>query len=182
MTVASRRRPQVASRFSRVCLLFSLTAAVFWTVPPSRVHAVDLHAFWDRRCASCHRHAGEFARNHLKVKDGQLVGRKPDRNLCAFLVEHGAGPDLADDVCKMLTAQAATRSLFKDRCATCHDTAAELARTGLVPGDGGALKGKESGRDLAEFLITHGKFDPGELAIVADTLRRVFLEVHDAGK
>lgn len=144
--------------------------------------AADLHAFWDSRCATCHRHAGEFARNHLKVRDGRLTGRKADRDVCAFLVEHGAGEALADAVCHMLTAQSATPSLFKENCASCHETAAELARTGLVSGDGGTLKGKENGRDLAEFLVTHGTLEPGAMATVVETLRRVYREVHDAGK
>lgn len=176
--ISNARRGDRRTGLSGVVLALSLLAA--W--PPAPAFATDLHAFWDSRCASCHRHAGEFARNHLKIKDGRLAGRKPGRDVCAFLVEHGAGPELADGVCRMLAAQSATPSLFKERCAGCHETAAELARTGIVASDGGALKGKQNGRELGPFLAAHGKLEPGELAIVMDTLRRVHHEVHDAAK
>lgn len=149
---------------------------------PADAQTADLHAFWDSRCANCHRHAGEFSRNHFKLKDGRLVGRNPARDICAYLIGHGAGETRAAPVCAMLTAQAETPSLFKNNCASCHETAADLARTGLVQSDGGALKGKDNGRDIAEFLTTHGKLEAGEVAIVVETLKRVYREVHDAGK
>lgn len=167
------RRP--ISRTASWALMLALGVAV----PGLKTAAAasDLHAFWDNRCADCHRHAGEFARNHLKLKDGRLIGRSPARDICAYLVGHGAGDAMAGPLCAMLTAQAGTRSLFKDKCASCHDTAADLARTGLVAGDGGTLKGKDNGRDVAEFLAEHGKLDPGEVPIVVETLKRVFKEV-----
>lgn len=169
----------VAARAVSVAAAIALALGLFVTSPAPRAMAADLHAFWDSRCASCHRHAGEFARNHLKIKDGRLAGRRPDRDICAFLVEHGAGPEQAEGVCKMLTAQSATPSLFKNKCAACHDTAAELARTGLVRGASGTLQTKADGRDLTDLLRSHGGLEPSEAAIVVETLRRVFDEVHD---
>lgn len=160
----------------------AMVLALAVALPASGAQAADLHAFWDSRCANCHRHAGDFARNHFKLKDGRLFGRNPARDICAYLVGHGAGEEMAQPVCAMLTAQAGTPSLFKNKCASCHETAADLARTGLASGDGGALKGKDNGRDIAEFLTTHGKLEAGEVATVVETLKRVYREVHDAGK
>lgn len=174
VTSTSITRPQGRGKWLYGAIL---ALPLVCAIPGPCVFAADLHAFWDSRCANCHRHAGEFARNHLKIKDGRLTGRNPERDVCAFLVGHGAGEALAGAVCQMLSAQSATPSLFKQKCAGCHETAADLARTGLVPGDGGALKGKSNGRELAEFLVTHGKLEAGELQILVQTLQRVATEV-----
>ncbi len=175
--------PKLRSQGRRTWLVaVAVTLTIAGMMPAPRAFAVDLHAFWDSRCASCHRHAGEFARNHLKVKEGRLAGRKPDRDVCAFLVGHGAGEERAEEVCRMLTAQSATPSVFKAKCAGCHETAADLARTGLVRDDGGALNGRTGGRELGVLLEGHGKLEPGELAIVVETLLRVYFEVHGTGK
>lgn len=175
------RRRIESARAAAVAAAIALALGLLVTSPAPRALAADLHAFWDSRCAGCHRHAGEFARNHLKVKDGRLVGRQPDRDVCAFLSGHGAGPGLADDVCAMLTAQATTPSLFKDKCAGCHDTAAELARTGLVRRAPHTLQSKADGRDLDELLRTHGKLEAVEAARLLETLQRVYSEVHGVG-
>lgn len=164
------------------CGAIVLAAMAAVAVTAGAASARDLHDFWDNRCASCHGHAGEFSRNHFKLLDGRLVGRNPARDVCGYLVNHGAGADMAAPVCAMLTAQAATPSLFKSKCAGCHETAADFARTGLVAGEGGTLKGKQNGRDIAEFLTGHGKLDAGEVAKVVSTLKRVYLEVHDGAK
>lgn len=139
--------------------------------------ATDLHAFWDSRCAECHRHAGAFARDHFTVRDGKLIGRNPTRDICAFLQEHGAGPEMAGPVCAMLTAQAATPSLFKSKCASCHGPAAGFARSSLVAGEAGTLKGKDNGRDIADFLVTHGDVSAAERGQLVETLKRVHQEV-----
>lgn len=145
--------------------------------PAAPVSAADLHAFWDDRCAECHRHAGEFARNHLKVQDGRLVGRKASRDICDFIAKHGAGETLAGPICAMLTAQAQTRSLFKDTCGGCHGTAADLARGHLAATKDGTLMGKSNGREIGPFLSSHGGLAAGEIPLVVEALNRVYREV-----
>lgn len=170
---ATRREPRI--RRGSAGAVVAVLALLATGVPRSR--AADLHAFWDDRCAECHRHAGEFARNHLTLKDGRLVGSKPKRDVCAFLVTHGAGEALAAPICAMLSAQAATPSLFRDKCAACHGTAAELARAGLATAPDGTVHAKSGGREIADFLASHGGLAVDEIPHLAATLRRVLGEV-----
>lgn len=146
------------------------------TVASGPAAPADLHAFWDDRCAECHGHAAQFARNHLKLKDGRLVGSRASRDVCQFLASHGAGPEMAQPLCAMLAAQAATPSLFKQKCAGCHQTAADLARASLVL-EAGVLKGKANGKPLAGFLVSHGAVTAEEEARLVATLTRVLTEV-----
>jgi hypothetical protein len=159
----------------RLSQMLSLVAVV--AVPTGDAAATDLHDIWDSRCAGCHRHAGEFARNHFEVKDGRLVGRKPTRDICGFLASHGGAAAEAKAICAMLTAQAQTPSLFKAKCAGCHESAAALARTGLVTAADGVLKGRQNGQEVAAFLATHGGLAAAEIPTMVGTLTRVLGEV-----
>lgn len=121
--------------------------------------AIDLHQFWDGRCSACHGHAGPFARSHLTVRDGRLVGRH-NADLKTFLTQHESGATQADGIYTMLLAQAQTKPIFQQKCAGCHETAAEFARTSLTLRDG-VVVGKSNGKPIAEFLTKHGKLVPG---------------------
>jgi mono/diheme cytochrome c family protein len=138
--------------------------------------AVDLHHFWDQRCAECHGHAGAFARRFLKVEDGRLVGVHHRHDLATFMGQHEMGPELVAPMQAMLLAQVATPPVFQQKCARCHGTAAEFARTSLTLPEG-VLTGRESGRPVAEYLLRHGRLTEAERPIVVESLNRVLREV-----
>lgn len=143
--------------------------------------AVDLHEFWDLRCHECHGHAGDFARRHLKVEQGQLVGRhRSGEQLKSFLGRHEMGPDSADGVYRMLLVQAQTKPVYQQKCAGCHQTAAEFARASLSRKDG-VLVGRANGLPVAEFLKGNGKLIQEEIPLVASSLARVLDEVQAGG-
>jgi len=138
----------------------------------------DLHRYWDERCGHCHGHAADFARDSLRVVDGRLIGRR-HQDLAGFLDRHQGGVPQAERgrVLAMLHAQAGERSLFRDRCADCHGSAAELGRRELIAREG-ALYGRYSGRRIADFLTMHGSLAPAERAHMLEVLTRVEREVH----
>lgn len=142
--------------------------------------AVDLHQFWDGRCSECHGHAGAFARSHLTIRDGQLIGRH-NADLKQFLARHESGAAQADGVYTMLLAQVQTKPIFQQKCTGCHDTAAEFARTSLVLRDG-VVVGQQNGKPIAEFLKRHGKLAPDEVPEIVESLTRVLGEVGGSTK
>lgn len=142
--------------------------------------AADLHRLWDTECASCHDHAGAFARQQLSLKDGILTGSRPGRDLETFLARHTRlRPDEIAAVLAMLKTQAAQPDLFRQQCSICHRSAAELAR-GLTLRDD-RLYGRYSNRPIDQFLISHGRLTPEEITQFLAILRRVEGEVHRPG-
>lgn len=137
---------------------------------------LDLHRYWDDRCAECHGHSAAFARKHLRVVDGKLAGKSHRSGIEGFLANHHANAELAPQLIAMLTAQATTVPVYAAKCAGCHETAAQLARGSL------ALKGedvvvKSSGIPVAELLKRHGKLTPPEATEMVETLKRIVREV-----
>jgi len=143
---------------------------------PTGASGIDLHAFWDDRCQSCHGHAGDFARRTLAWRDDRLVGRHPDRNLSDFLRHHGVADDLVPPVLAMLSAQVQAVPRYEAACRGCHGTAASLARESLWL-DGEVLRARRSGRTVAELLQGHGGLGPEDQAAMLTTLTRVRREV-----
>ena len=145
-------------------------AAAAWAAP------IDLHDYWDQRCSTCHGHSAEFARRWLTVEQGRLQGNHHRDDLARFLRNHYLADDLVVPVMQMLAAQADQGSVFRDRCARCHGTAAEFARRSLEWRDG-ALYGRSGGKTVGDALKSHGGLSPAENAQMLDTLTRVRREV-----
>ena len=141
----------------------------------SSANAIDLHRLWDDRCVDCHGHAGEFARQHLKVVDGELVGRH-QTDLRRFLGNHYLGSNEAGAVYAMLQAQAGTEAQFAQRCSGCHQRAADFARQSLTF-RGEELVGLGTGQSVAAFLRQHRGLTAEEATFFTDLLQRVRREV-----
>ena len=161
----------------RSCVLVIALLAI----APSAASAVDLHRLWDERCAECHEDAGTFARQTLKADDGRLLSRRPERDLRAFLLRHQGGlpPAEAEGVYAMLSAQARTPPLFREKCSICHVKAADLVRDSLILRDG-VLVGRYSGRIIADFLAGHGRLEPDQVPVLVGQLSRIVREVRRA--
>jgi mono/diheme cytochrome c family protein len=143
--------------------------------------AVDLHAYWDQRCQGCHGHAGEFARKFLAVEKGRLVGQHHRQDLDRFLHQHYLADRLVEPITAMLMAQVTTPPLFSQRCAGCHGSAADFARTRLALKNG-VLVGASSGRPIVQTLATHGNLTAKEVSVVTESLQRVYAESAGPGR
>lgn len=138
--------------------------------------AVDLHSFWDQRCAECHGHSADFARKSLRVENGRLVGFHHRDNLRAFMAQHQTTSPTSDRLHDMLLAQAQTPPLFRERCGECHGTASDFARASLIRKQD-VLTGRKTGRPVAIYLRRHAKLTEQEVPFFVDLLERVDREV-----
>ena len=138
----------------------AFAVAVLLAIAPAG-GAVDVKTFWDSRCSECHGAAGSFARQHLGVENGELVGRKRPVGLKQFLAQHEAGGDAADDVYRLLLAQLQTEPIYQQKCQRCHETAGEFAKASLAVKNG-VVVGRENQQPIGEFLKKHGKLSADE--------------------
>lgn len=137
--------------------------------------AVDLHAYWDARCQSCHGDAGPFARSTLRVDGTRVLGRHHVDDLENFLRQHYLADAYRQPVLRMLTAQVRTEPLYRTHCAGCHGVAADFVRQRLaLQGDVPVVRG--SGRAVSDVLAGHGSLPADGRAVVVDSLRRVLGE------
>jgi mono/diheme cytochrome c family protein len=177
---AQREDPMafLLAAFKNVAVLERLLAAIMlvaaWSHSPPAA-ATDLHDYWDRNCATCHGHAGAFARRFLAARDGNLQGRHHVEDLAGFLRNHYLDADLVEPVGRMLLAQVATEPRFQAECGRCHASAAALARDSLAVRDG-VLVNRESGRPTAAFLQRHAGIKPEDVPFYVELLRRVVSE------
>lgn len=159
-----------------IALLVSLGLLLSPAPLPAR-DGIDLHAYWDQRCAGCHGDAGAFARRSLQVDRGRLVGVHHRDDLALFLRQHYLADPLVAPVIAMLTAQATSAPVYAERCSGCHGKAADFVRQTLTVRDG-VLQGKTSRAPVAAVLARHGGLSPAEGQAMHATLMRVAGEVH----
>ncbi len=134
--------------------------------------ASDPHRIYGQRCTRCHAgHAGDFARDSLEERGGQIVARRSGRPLAAFLrAGHGRLPPeqvavLTDHLAAILGREA----LFQRKCRACHARALPLARLKLILRDG-RLTGRYTDRDIAAFLGYHGRLTAREVPVLVEML------------
>lgn len=164
---------------TRPMVLLAATLMGVAIVSAARAAPLDLHEHWDQRCADCHGHSADFARRSLKVEQGRLAGRHHRDDLARFLRNHYLADELVEPMMQMLAAQAVQRPVFMERCARCHATASEFARSSLEWRDG-ALHGRSSGKPVGDFLATHGGLPAADIGPMVETLTRVRREVASA--
>lgn len=134
----------------------------------------DPHLIYEQNCAACHLpHAGDFVSEELVVTDDGLAGKASGRRVLDFL-EAGHGK-LSDEEINLLIEQfefiQESGRLFKEKCIICHDNAAELARLKLILSDN-ILIGRYTDRDVAKFLLQHGRLDASEAQKMVEVLTR----------
>ncbi|WP_299890554.1 hypothetical protein [uncultured Ruegeria sp.] len=132
------------------------------------------HLIYEDNCASCHLpHAGDFVSEKLIVSESGIVGRASGRPVIDYLkAGHGK---LLDEEVNVLIQQfefiQQSGRLFKEKCIICHDNAAEFARQKLILRDD-ILTGRYTDRDVAEFLLQHGRLDASEAQKMVEVLMR----------
>lgn len=133
---------------------------------------MDPHRLFADHCGRCHGHAGPFARESLKLQNGEVVGRKSGVPVRAFLPTHMGKPSKTtiDVLVDTFRLQLARAGLYQDRCTICHARAKKLARSKLIIRDG-QLVGRYSGADTAAFLSGHGRLTADEAIMVERMFR-----------
>ncbi len=149
---------------------FLLTIGLLAVFKPGESVALDPNAFWQSRCAECHGPAGQFTRTHLHLEDGKLAGRH-NRDLLRFLELHETGAAQSAPVYAMLLAQLQTAPAYAQKCAGCHESAAEFAKASLE-NKNGVVFGRKRAQPISEILKRHGKLTADEISVVIDTLSR----------
>ncbi|MGI9385151.1 MAG: hypothetical protein ACR2PO_18515 [Methyloligellaceae bacterium] len=134
--------------------------------------SADPHKLFADHCGRCHGHAGPFAREHLELENGEVIGRKSRVPVRTYLPTHFGKPSKAaiDVLVETFQLQLARGGLYQDRCTICHVQAKKLARTKLIIRDG-RLIGRYTGADMKTFLSGHGRLTAEEAAMVEQMLR-----------
>lgn len=136
--------------------------------------AIDPHRLYEQRCSGCHaEHAGDFVHENLVRSDGDIIGRQSGRELRAFL-EAGHGALSLGEIVSLvthLTSIQRSGRLFHDKCFICHNRAVDFARHTVLMEDG-ELIGRYSGRNIEQFLLTHGRLKNDEVPRMVEVLKR----------
>lgn len=145
----------------------------FWVTSLSAQQS-DPHLIYEQNCASCHEpHAGEFVSEKLVATENRLVGKASGRSVLNFLKSgHGKLSDKeVDALIDQFEFIQDSGRLFRDKCVICHDNAASFARLKLIMRDD-IVTGRYTDRDVAEFLLQHGRLDATEAEKMVEVLKR----------
>jgi len=151
-----------------------LFLAILATTSTVLAQETDPHEIYERSCARCHEaHAGDFAHNRLELKDDRLIGTSSGRDVETFLAGgHGRlGAAERQILIDQLIAIRRSGRLYHDKCLTCHERAADFARSRLIVKDG-VLMGRYSGKKTSDVLQDHGRLAPDEVGRMIEVLRR----------
>lgn len=158
---------------ARTALRAALVALAGLMAPAEPAHSADFHAIFEARCLRCHGHAGAFARERLRLDNGE-VARRDGTPLAPFLTRHAGGldPDEIALFLKVFARQIASGGFYQERCEICHDRARELARLRLIVREG-RLTGRYSGHDMASFLPGHALMSEAEAGRMIEALTAI---------
>lgn len=144
-----------------------------WSVC-GEAQSLDPHVIYEQKCAACHTpHAGEFVESSLGATDQGLIAKSSNRLLRDFLDGgHGrlSAPEV-DVLMEQFEFMRESGSLFRDKCIICHDNAARFARLKLILRED-VLTGRYSGREIATFLLGHGRLEASEAERMVEVLTR----------
>ena len=149
---------------------------VFWAACVN-AQQIDPHYIYEQKCAACHApHAGEFVAEKMVSTNDGLTGKGSGQLIRDFL-EAGHGKLTGEEI-EVLIEQFefihGSGALFRDKCIICHDNAAKFSRLKLILRDD-ILTGRYTDRDVAEFLLNHGRLDTSEAQFMVELLTRQLL-------
>lgn len=147
----------IKQRWTKSFLSAAIAGLVMIAGTAALAEDLDYHALFEGRCTACHGHAGAFAREHLQVQDGVVLG-SAGQNLEPFLSVHKGGlpAEQIRGLLDMFLSQLEAGSFFNDTCKICHGRAHDFAKLFLIERDG-VLWGRYSARPVAEFLPGHAR-------------------------
>ncbi|MGI9488073.1 MAG: hypothetical protein ACR2RF_19760 [Geminicoccaceae bacterium] len=140
--------------------------------PASNAEPIDPHSLFEARCARCHQdHAGDFARETLLFKEGELIGKKSRKRVLDFLPNHH-GKLTSGEVSALVEAfelQVRNDGLYREKCKICHDPASTLVRRTLVLRNE-QLVGRYTDRNIKRLLAYHGRLSDEQQTVIYDML------------
>lgn len=177
VTMERKRREEKGEfvpRLPSLLMIFGLVVLAHGNIIGASAQTKDPHMLYEQRCGGCHaEHAGDFVGDSLVNSNGDIYGRKSGQELQSFL-ESGHGSLTAFEIETMvrhLTNIQNSGQLFRTKCRICHDRAVILARRKLIVKDG-VLIGRNTKRNIAHFLLGHGRLTPDEVSTMVDVLKR----------
>ncbi|MGK0398225.1 MAG: hypothetical protein ACJA0I_000515 [Gammaproteobacteria bacterium] len=132
----------------------------------------NAEAIWDSRCEECHGDNTKFARRYLWNVGGELQAQHHVDNLSLFMRQHYIPNHEIETIRKMLLEQANSPLRFRDECSVCHGDVTEFVKKSIWV-RGNEVTGRESGKDLREFLPGHQKLQPKEASFFLRLFARV---------
>ena len=131
------------------------------------------HGPYQELCSRCHPTAGDFASDHLIIKEGILITRRRKQEVLDFLLDHRGGVTEAEatHLRAMLRRHVVSGSFFQKHCRICHERASSMARRKLIVKNG-ELFGRYTDRRLKTFLSVHGRSNDAEGEQLYDILKR----------
>ncbi|MCE8547535.1 hypothetical protein KBY25_17050 [Ruegeria pomeroyi] len=158
----------------RISLPLLTALLALFLAAPARAQSVDPHRLYEERCAGCHlSHAGDFVWQDLALTQEGLTGQRSGRSVAAML-KAGHGRLTPQEVAILLAhfdMIRASGQLFRQKCRACHVSARDLARHSLILREG-ELTGRYTDRDIAAFLVGHGRLTPEQVAQMLEVLKR----------
>ena len=151
-----------------------LVLAILLAGSPLHAQTSDPHALYETHCTRCHApHAGDLAHDMLVLEDGRALSRTSGETLRRILLGgHGSlSPSQADDLADHLTAILGAGGVYRDKCLGCHDRAVRLARRNIIVRDG-RMVSRYTGRDIAGFMLEHGRLTASEAGIILEMFAR----------
>ncbi len=154
--------------------VIALASLVMAGSMPLAAQTLERPGLFRERCGNCHEGAGKLVKETLVVVEGVLRSRGSGSDVRGFLKHHlgGLSPQEAAIIYQVLLRIAERGGRFQQRCAICHVSAEELTRDKLIITDG-VLRGRYTGRDIGEFLLSHGTSSPEEAAFFEGVLKRL---------
>lgn len=149
-------------------LLFGCGDAAFAAGPN------DPHQIYEERCRNCHfEHGADLARQKLRVVSGVLQVARTGKPTNRLLQDHHGVKLTAAEIAvltELFTSGLKWGGVFQHRCARCHQSAANFARTRLMMADGRIVT-RTDNVDVAGYLLTHGEATPAEIETLIEMLK-----------
>ena len=139
---------------------------------PLRTEGRNAEAIWDSRCEECHGNNTKFARKYLWNIGGELQAQHHVDNLSLFMRQHYIPNHEIEKIRKMLLEQANSSLQFKDECGACHGGITKFVEKSIWV-RGNEVTGRESGKDVREFLLGHQRLQLKDVSFFLRLFARV---------
>lgn len=136
--------------------------------------AVDPYQIYEQHCHKCHfEHGADLAMQKLRSVNGALQVARTGRPIGRLLrSHHGERMQAAESAALIELFASALRwgGVYEHRCMRCHERAVSFARTRLKLEDD-RLVTHANGRDVEQFLATHGDASSAEIVTLLEMFR-----------
>ena len=168
-----KNNKSMSQRVTRALAVITLTSLA---VAHGSVLAWDVYDSWDSRCEECHSEAAEFSQKYLWVVDDRLQGRHHIEDMHLFMKNHYVPKHELETMTAMLKEHANKMARYEAECGECHKGAEDFVRESISTwGDGPT--GVETGKPIAEYLVTHQDLGEEDAAFFVRLIERVLDQI-----